>query len=71
MRERANEKKEIWDRAYDAPPCPAGVAEQARECEPATAGEVRAGAARNFPIRLVRRAGREYELVLSRSTASR
>jgi hypothetical protein len=54
-----DQKQEIWDRAYDAPPCPTATTVAASARPP-----VRCASVRNFPIHLVTRRGREYEFVL-------
>jgi hypothetical protein len=64
--EGADEKEEIWDRAYDAPPCPAGAAEQTAAVVTPTGLSRRCGSRRTFPIHLVRRTDREYEFAVVR-----
>jgi hypothetical protein len=54
-------KKEIWNRPYDAPACPAAATSQTAA---SVRAPVRCASVRNFPIHLVTRRNREYELVL-------
>jgi hypothetical protein len=55
----SDEKEEIWNRPYDAPACPAVTQTAAQSRAPVLCASVR-----NFPIHLVTRRGRDYEVVL-------